>query len=164
LWKLSTLVINTGMDLAILSLAGFVAVLALGWLFLRQLRVLLHTIPDPQPLNSPSESRPDAIDKDFLLRIEALEREVPLLFGAVAEGIDHVDRNEKRVRGIVVGAQKRFEASDYFDPGVDAEADTLPRDDEGSIEEEGVLPLSDDMGEPSGAWGAVPGMMPDAVV
>jgi len=131
------------------------AVAALIW-NQRQLGVVLRTLLEHQPPDIPAEA-PDLVEYD--LRIASLERDIKDLFLAVSDGIDHVDRNEKRVRGIVLGAKRRFEASEYFDPGVDAEADTLPKYDEGARPEERVPPVPDDVEsrENREAWAVVPG-------
>ena len=128
-----------------------VALAALVWTQL-QMGAVLRTFRESQPSVIPAEP----YDDEWIHR--ALER----LTAAVAEGIDNVERNEKRVRGIVRGAQRRYEASDYYDAGVDAEADTLPERDEESGREEGVPPLQPNVestpewiGTP---WAAVPGI------
>jgi len=147
-----------------LSVTGVaVVVAALIWFANRQVGVVLRKIGTIQPLPIPEQGHPNAIDNALLTRIEDLERQVPELFQAVAEGIAHVDRNEKRVRGIVTGAKRRFAAEGYEDPGVEAEHDSLPELDAGSRLEEGVLPLSNDVGalEQQGSpWDSVPGMRP----
>jgi len=147
-----------------LSVTGAaVVVAALIWFANHQVGVVLHKIGTLQPPNIPEQGHPNAIDKALLTRLEELERQIPDLFKAVAEGIEHVDRNEKRVRGIVTGAKRRFAAEGYEDPGVEAEFDSLPDVDAGSGESQGVLPLSNDVGaveEQGSAWETVPGMRP----
>jgi len=142
----------------ILSIIGLVLLGALGWVFLRQLRVLLHTIPDPQPPDRPSEDALQAI-WESLNQLERMTGDrLETLTRAVADGIDHVDRNEKRVRGIVTGAKRRFEAEGYVDPGVDAEADTLPVSDAERLTQEGMSPMSNAVAAPTpqGIPGSVP--------
>jgi len=116
------------MALWILASIAFVLLVALVWLISLQSRVVSYTLSTPQPRDTPDLS---ALWEAIELRKAdyfSLEAKVTELYKAVADGIDHVDRNEKRVRGIVVGATRRFENSEYFDAGVDAELDTLPND------------------------------------
>jgi len=89
---------------------------------------VLRTSSTTQAHASPQPDARVDYDVEYFRRIEAVESAVQTLTKAVADGIDHVDRNEKRVRGIVVGATRRFESSDYYDAAVDAELDTLPDD------------------------------------
>lgn len=77
---------------------------------------------------------------------------------AVAEGIDHVQRNESRVRGIVTGAKRRFAAEGYEDAGVEAEYQTLPEPhvSDGDGQQLPLLPEDvEDVVDP--AWHVVPG-------
>jgi len=143
------------MDLALLGAAFLVALAALVFFHDRKMGVVLHTLTTAQPRDIPEA----AVPTDLLLRVQALEKNQNDLYLAVADGIDHVDRNEKRVRGIVLGAKRRFEASDHFDPGVDAEADTLPFDDAERGGEEGVrlVPEALEPAEDRSAWSVVPG-------
>lgn len=154
-------------------IAGGTAFLALlataAWLLHRQAAVLLHTISEAQPRDTPlPESLVGIEDRcsDALQRQEdRLNKRLDDLTLAVADGIDHVDRNEKRVRGIVLGAKRRFEASEYYDPGVDAEADTLPLVDEGEREPEELRLLPEGVAtfpergveEEVNPWDSVPG-------
>jgi len=110
---------------------------------------VLHKLTKVEPSDIPTAS----YDDEWIHR--ALER----LTAAVAEGIDNVERNEKRVRGIIRGAQRRFENSEYFDAGVEAEADTLPDDNEEAFREQRLQPVQEDMEQPhpNEAWAVIPG-------
>lgn len=123
-------------EVTLLGLAFVAALAALGWLFIRQLRVVLPTIPQSKPPETPSVESLDALRQS----VQGLEERTLSMFErltqAVADGIDHVDRNESRVRGIVTGAKNRFASSGYEDPGVDAEYRTLPEADDGGGGEE----------------------------
>jgi len=149
-------------EIALLGV-GILALAALIWSTNRQMGVVLHKISDIQPPNTPSKAMDDAL-WDSLGGLEKRTlKSIADLTKAVAEGIDHVDRNEKRVRGIVTGAKRRFAAEGYDDPGVEAEFDSLPAVDAGSVEGQGVLPLSNDVGameQPGDPWTSVPGMSP----
>lgn len=142
LWALGT-VVGTGI-LASLT--------ALVMLMHRQTGVVLHTLSTTQAPSSPLPP-PRYDDTELRRQVEALTK-------AVAHGIDHVDRNEKRVRGIVTGAIKRFENSEHFDAAVDAELETLPAE-QHDPEEAEAQPVR--MTEPSSvdddlaATGMIPG-------
>lgn len=152
------------MVLAILSIVGVVSVAALLWFAKVQVGVVLHKIGEIQPPDTPpadpnyatTQERLGALEGDYgvlLVKMHTLTK-------AVADGIDHVDRNEKRVRGIVTGAKRRFEAEGYVDPGVEAEADTLPRGDASYGPEERVQPVSDDVEPAPSPLQGVPGNLP----
>jgi len=135
---------------AILSIVGVASVgAALIWTFNRQMRAVLRQISKVEPSDIPAER----YDDEWIHR--ALER----LTAAVAEGIDNVERNEKRVRGIIRGAQRRFENSEYYDAGVEAEADTLPDDDEETRREQRMFSMPENVEpEPANeAWAVIPG-------
>jgi len=155
----------------ILAVVG-VAVATLLFSIHREMRVVLRKMLQSQPPATPPDSATyeqwshelHRFRNTLQTEIDALKSAQTELFQAVADGIDHADRNEKRVRGIVLGAKRRFEASEYYDPGVDAEADTLPEHDAPPGREEGVLPLQGDVESDNGrsAWSAVPGRLDHA--
>lgn len=65
---------------------------------------------------------------------------------AIAEGIERVDRSERRVRATVARARKRMEELGHVDEGLEAENSELrPLDADGG-EEEGVPPLREGVG------------------
>lgn len=78
----------------------------------------------------------------------------------LAEGIDRVERSERRVRQTISGAKRRFEAEGFVDPGLEAEAALLPESNGDSGPAEEVQPVSDGVepGEEHGGWASVPGM------
>lgn len=147
------------------SVGVVVALAALAWYVKRQVGVVLHVLernapaPSPEPSRFRSEDQMDVI-RDLVIGLGALEGRVDTLTQAVAEGIDHVDRNEKRVRGIVQGATRRFEKAGLIDAGVQAEADTLPDQYEIGSGEEAVPPLHEDLGQQDqpDPWLLVPGI------
>ncbi len=144
----------------LLGMAVAAALAALAFVEIRKVRVVLHTLSTDEPRDTPSKANHDALWDS----LEGLEKRtlasIADLTKAVAEGIDHVDRNEKRVRGIITGARRRFEAEGYSDPGVEAEADTLPELHAESGGDQPVLPLPNDVEESGSPWDAVPGMAP----
>ena len=134
---------------ALLALAGVaVLVAALIWSTNRQVGVVLRTFE--------SQERPESAPYDDEWIRSALDD----LTLAVAEGIEHADRSERRVRAVVQGAKRRMEAAGYDDPGVEAEADQLSSEDAASRRPEVVQPLPENV-EPDWvgtAWAAVPGI------
>ena len=144
-------VIHSGMTSLVLSITGLVLLAALLVLLVWAVRVVSATIANP----SPSTSLADDLGRTMLQQVAILKR-LDEITAAVAHGIEHVDRNEKRVRGIVKGAERRFEAAGFQDPGTKAEVASLPRVDEPSGAEEGLQPVPD--GVESDSWGSVPGM------
>lgn len=107
--------------------------------------VLDSTSPDPLAVAMAAEiERIDARLEDFTL--------------ALANGIDHVDRAEKRVRSVVTAAKARYERSGYSDPGIDAEEAQLPLVDAGLSPQEEVPPVQPVM-ESDSPWRTVPGFV-----
>ena len=126
-----------------------VALAALVWFANHQTGVVLRTIAESQ---EPAETPPEPPYDDSRLW-EAIER----LTSAVAEGIDHVERKSKRIDGVIASAKRRFEAEGYQDPGLDAEADSLPQLDAFGGGEEQLQDLPNDVAP--NPFSAVPGLM-----
>jgi len=135
------------------ALLGALALAA--WLGVRLVRVVSATLArnNPAPSPAPDYAEPFRIIEE---RLRTLDSRVDSCVKAVAEGIDHVDRNEKRVRGILTGARNRFATAGYQDPGVEAEVESLPPVDDAPSPEEQVPAVSE--GVELGSWNAVPGM------
>jgi len=151
-------VINKGMIVLVLSTISVVLVAALATCLVWVVRVVSRMSDEFQPLDSPGAS----VNFDHLQviqdQVDRLERDLKACFQAVAEGIEHVDRNEKRVRGIVTGANRRFEAEGYVDPGVQAEEDSLPVGDATEGGNAPLPPVSNDVDpDYAQAWSGVPG-------
>lgn len=144
----------------VLAVGALVVVTALVWFTNRQMGVVLHTIREHQPPASPSPRASLEEVKYLHDRADAADKRIDDLTRAVADGIDHVDRNEKRVRGIVTGARKRFANEGYEDAGVEAEFSTLPEPDGGGGGEEELRLLQNDVEvNESDPWAGVPGHM-----
>lgn len=149
------------MPTLILSL-GLVALCAtLAACSLWAVRVVARKFDALQPPSSPVAFAAPFDDKEIWIAFEGVAKRLDDLVVAVDEGIRNVERSEKRVRGIVQGAQRRFREAGFDDAGVDAEADTLRRDDEERGGEEGLSPVPDDVepgtyAEPD-PWASVPG-------
>jgi len=86
---------------AIVVLIASVTLIGIAY---RQMGVLLRTFEVPQ-----ARDTPEAYDDSKLWGA------INDLTTAVAHGIAHVDRNEKRVRGIVIGASGLMSACSAFD-------------------------------------------------
>jgi len=67
---------------------------------------------------------------------------------AVAEGIQHVDRAESRIRGVVSRAQRQLRDSNLESPGLEAEAHELRLVDGGPREGEGVPSVPEAVADP----------------
>jgi len=146
------------MEPSTLAAMTTVILIALGvhlYLTSRGMKVLSATLTrtSPEPSPTPDHAEPFRIIEE---RLRVMDSKVDACMKAVAEGIDHVDRNEKRVRGILTGAQRRFESAGYEDPGVEAEVESLPPVDAGSSSEEELPAVHEDV--ELGSWAAVPGM------
>jgi len=149
--------------MAYLILSIIVAVAALALVLWAG--VLLRNIVAAQPSDIPAPAPVPYDDGPLWEMVHAVNNALSELqkghvdlTAAVAHGIDHVDRNEKRVRGIVTGALRRFEAEGYEDPGVGAEADSLPIDDAGGSRIQPLPAVPNDV-DPDyvAAWATVPG-------
>ena len=152
LCKLWPGVINIVMLAVILSIAFLGVASSLAWWSSRQVRDFLDTLSSIQePAETPPE--PPFDDADLWKAIERLGI-------AVAEGIEHVDRKSKRIDGVIAGAQRRFEAEGYIDPGVEAEAAVLPGVDGGNSEGQRLLVLPEHVEGFKDPWASVPGLTP----
>lgn len=91
--------------------------------------------------------------------IRLLREEYSNLRAAVADGIEHEERREKRIKATVARARKQLEEFNLGDPALEAEAAHLrPEDADGSGEGE-VPPLSEDLVEfDEDAASSVPGV------
>lgn len=81
-------------------------------------------------------------------RLEVLEKANHELTLAVAEGIERVDRAERRVRAAVQRARQRMADLGYEDEGLEAEAQGLHELDAGGGGEEGVQPVQAGVANP----------------
>jgi len=141
--------------LALLGVGVLTLVAAVVWFVRAQTAVVLHTIANSSPAPAPDNDLPEDVRR-LKQSVLTLAEKMDACMKAVAEGIDHVERNEKRVRGILTGAKRRFETAGYEDPGVEAEVASLPAIDEGSRGPEELQPVPEDV--EMGPWASVPGM------
>lgn len=73
--------------------------------------------------------------------LEDLDRRIVTLTLATAEGIERVDRAERRIRNTVQRARKELAAEGFESPGLEAEAAELRLVDGSGGEEEGLPPV-----------------------
>lgn len=113
------------------------ALLALGVLLEATRRVVLRNMAELKRGNellAIDRQRPDTVEEvarvsrglsDQYAMLLELDGKVATLTLAVAEGISHVKRAEKRVQGIIQGARKSLEERGLEHPGLEAEAQEL---------------------------------------
>jgi len=140
----------------ILSIAGVALVgAALIWTLNRQMGAVLNSFTERERPES-TYTAPDPYDDQWA------RDAIADLTLALSEGIEHVDRSERRVRAVVQSAKRRMAQAGYDDPGVDAEDGQLQRLDVERSEREAVQHVPEDVdgaqewvGTP---WAAVPGI------
>lgn len=124
----------------ILAVAGPILV---GWGTLRRFESF-ETAPSPQYDDSEvwaALKRASAHIEALTDGLSAVEEDVASQNLAIAEGIERVDRAERRVRAAVARARRRMEELGYHDEGLDAEAEQLRLLDDDESATEGVPPL-----------------------
>jgi len=141
----------------VLASIALLGMLTLAWSANRQARVFLQSF---EAREAPESATPSYNDTAILQALDDQERRMDLLVLAVSEGIERVERSERRVRQTISSAKRRFEAEGYLDPGLEAEASLLPEDDGSSGEDEQLRILPDDVAgvEQANPWESVPGM------
>tara|TARA_Y100000310_G_C20405773_1_gene679591 strand:+ start:68 stop:508 length:441 start_codon:yes stop_codon:yes gene_type:complete len=143
------------MTTTVLIIVGGIALAALFLVSIREMRAVLSSVASQErPESTPAA--PDPYDDQWVR--DALAD----LTLALSEGIEHVDRSERRVRAVIQSAKRRMAAAGYEDPGVDAEDGQIQRIDaeRGEREELQLVPENVD-GNPEWAgtpWAAVPGI------
>lgn len=89
--------------------------------------------------------------RDAAKALEAAQEDLEVgqkdLMIAVAEGIERVDRSERRVRAAVASAKKRLNEAGYEDPTLEAEAEGLRLVHGGGGEKGGLSAVPEDLGE-----------------
>lgn len=135
------------MDVLALILA-ILGPLAVGYLTLRRFERLETAPTQPVELGPIREQLHQLVDGYNALKadIDTIEEELRDQKLAIAEGIERVDRAERRVRAAVGRAKKRMEELGYVDEGLEAEAAQLRELDGGPGEGEGMHPVPSDVG------------------
>jgi len=88
-------------------------------------------------------------------RLEGRDKQITL---AVAEGIEKVERAERRVGATIARAQKKLKDLGYTDPGLEAEADQLRLVDAGGGDESELPELPPEVGADQETPSSVPGV------
>lgn len=89
---------------------------------------------------------------------DVLERLIGDQTIAIAEGIERVDRAERRIKATVQSARRKLAESGHVDDRVEAEAAQLHLEHGGGGLGNGVPPLSDDVEDPGDQGSSVPGV------
>lgn len=104
------------------------------------------------------EAQADQDRKTFSEQIAELDKRLVETRQAVAEGIERVDRSERRIKATVTRARKELESRGYTDPGLEAEDHELRLIDGVGSEDGGVHAVSGEMGEVEGSPSSVRGV------
>ena len=96
------------------------AIVALFWIVVRRPAV-------PLPVHQEVQDTPQTCAgcEDVARGLQHIETELQAVKVAVADGIEHVDRVETRIRGTVKRARKELQEHGLEVPGLEAEATTL---------------------------------------
>ena len=133
-----------------------IAAAFLGALAVRLLGGPARATQVPPPVeDAPDTHPPSALDMDVRPDITRLEAQMIELRMAVAEGIQHVERVEKRIKGTIRRARKEFADEGYEHAGLEAENSELQHLDGTGGPEGGMLPMPEELGE---AQSSIPGV------
>lgn len=116
---------------------------------------LLDLIPEP---HEPADFRDELAEylSSIDVKMSDMERRVRNLQLDLEEGIQRVDRAERRTRAVVTKARRELREAGYEHPGIEAEDSQLRLLDGGISDGEGVQPLSEDMAVDPTNYGASP--------
>lgn len=128
----------------------------------------LESAPPPKPDLQPVFDKLAVMMDPFLERMDKLgvvEKQIAELEAkledmtiAISDGIERVDRAERRVTATIQSARKKFKDGGYVDPGLEAEAAELRvRDGDGGAEV-GVPPLPEGVEPPLETPSSIPGV------
>lgn len=112
----------------------------------------LKAVPPPLDLN---DVVADSISKNaergarHEVELKEIRHEVATLRIALAEGIEHEERRERRIKSVVQRARKQLQALDLEDGALEAEYGDLSEDDGEGSDGDGVLPLHEDVAAPA---------------
>lgn len=114
------------------------------------------------PAPVPSPALPENYEADIETRLALLEKELKHTNLAVGEGIERVDRADRRIKATVARARKELADRGYEDPGLEAEAHELHLVDGDGGEEGGVPAVHGDVAAARAAgateWSSVKGV------
>ena len=114
----------------------------------------VESAPTPVPPTALPENYEADVDARFLEFAKALT-ETRL---AVSEGIERVDRSERRIKATVARARKELAARGFDDPGLEAEAHELRVVDGDGGADGGVPAVSEEVAEVDGAPSSIRGV------
>lgn len=125
-----------------------------------QLEGLVERIQEDTSKQKPAPIAPFD-DSEIWSAMEQLSKRLDELTHAVAEGIERVDRSERRIKATVQRAKRRLEDAGFTDEGVEAEAAQLQLDHGDGSQGGGMHPVPEGMGNGQrvdlsafpGAWG-----------
>lgn len=103
---------------------------------------------DQGPELAALRARLDALDHRLSLHdqeLDSVEGRLKTLTVAIEEGIERVDRSERRVRAVVQRAQRRLADAGYEDEGLEAEASGLQPVNGGGGRAEGMQTVLEDL-------------------
>jgi len=89
---------------------------------------------------------------------EAVEDRFKNLLQAVADGIERVDRSERRIHATVKRARKELADGGLESPGLEAEANDLRLLDGGRSEEQGMPTVREELATYGGTPSSIPGV------
>jgi len=96
---------------------------------------------------------------EIALRLQKIERRAEELATALAHGIEHEERRERRIQATVKRARRQLAELGVEDPGLEAEFDGLSVSDGGASEEGEVLLLPGEVEESPGVQeSSIPGV------
>lgn len=94
-----------------------------------------------------------------------IDRRVKELTIAIEEGIERVDRSERRVKAVVQRAQRRASEHGFVDETLEVEAENLRRDDEGGSGSGGMQTVLEDVVDrPRFDAQGIPGTITDQMI
>lgn len=144
--------------------ALFVADAVLGVMLWRghrrreRLMDLVNTEPSPEFNEEPIRADLEDLRKDTLTDLEEMAVRIKGLTVAVAEGIERVDRSERRIGATIKRAQTKLALAGYEDPGVEAEVEGLRVLDGDGIETGELPTVPSDVGSAGDRDSSVPGV------
>jgi len=100
----------------------------------------------------------DSLDEDLSQLRTLFEDRLKRLTIAVADGIEHIDRKEKRIDATVGRARAQLAEHDLTSPGLDAEASEIQLVDGAGSEEQGVPAVREEVAGLAEAPSSVPGV------
>ena len=159
-------------------LALTVALAGAGWGFVRSERLASRVETAPRELFdiTPIEERLAAQDASaeetralleelrtdglsaLVTRADVVDRRLNEMLQALAEGIERVDRSERRIRATVTRAQKKLEEAGFEDAGVEAEAAGLQLVDVGGSEDVAMRVVQEDVETDADRPSSIPGV------